>query len=219
MSTDAEYIKEIEDAWQEGLDLANSTEGWKKEKFDKDTGDIVEMKKNDAGRKIYRCKGKVNMPKKILEECILDTDHVTEWNKTLLEAKTLKRLTDKIQISYQITAGSGAGMVSSRDFVYGSKVGTTGANDEIFVMGGKSVDFPDAPKASKIVRAINGPGCQMVFPVEGEENQCEFLWLMDCDYKGWMPGSILDVAMPFAQLQFIESVRKLAEKKKAEGKF
>jgi len=219
MSTDAEYIAAIEEAFQESIELANSTEGWKKEKYDKETGDIVEMKKNDAGRKIYRCRGKINMPKKVLEECLTDTDHVKEWNTTLLETKVLKKLTDKIIISYQITAGSGAGMVSSRDFVYGSKVGTTGANNEIFVMGGKSVDFPDAPKAPKIVRAINGPGCQMVFPVEGDENKCEFLWLMDCDYKGWMPGSILDVAMPIAQTQFIECVRKLAEKKKAEGKF
>ena len=27
-----------------------------------------------------------------------------------------------------------------------------GATGEIFVMGGKSVDYPDAPKAAKIVR-------------------------------------------------------------------
>ena len=34
---DAEYIAAIEEAWEEGLELANSTEGWKKEKEDKDT--------------------------------------------------------------------------------------------------------------------------------------------------------------------------------------
>jgi len=42
---------------------------------------------------------------------------------------------------------------------------------------------------------------------------------MDCDYKGWMPQSILDVAMPVAQTQFLENIRKLAEKLKSEGKF
>ena len=44
------------------------------------------------------------------------------------------------------------------------------------------------------------------------ENVCEFIWLMDCEYKGWIPSSILDLAMPMAQLQFVESVRKLVEK-------
>ena len=32
-------------------------------------------------------------------------------------------------------------------------------------------------------RAINGAGCQMVTPSAEDENLCDFLWLMDCDYK------------------------------------
>ena len=34
-----------------------------------------------------------------------------------------------------------------------------------------------------------------------------------------MPQSILDAALPFAQIQLIENIRKLAEKLKKEGKF
>ena len=40
-------------------------------------------------------------------------------------------------------------MVSARDFVYVSK---KGYNGNVFVMGGKSVDFKDAPNSNKIVR-------------------------------------------------------------------
>jgi len=68
-------------------------------------------------------------------------------------------------------------------------------------------------------RAVNGAGCQVVTPIAENDNMCEFMWLMDCDYKGWMPQSVLDIAMPVAQTQFIDSVRKLAEKLKEEGKF
>ena len=46
-------------------------------------------------------------------------------------------------------------MVSARDFVYASKKGYDG---DIFVMGGKSVEYNDAPSPSKIVRAVNGAG-------------------------------------------------------------
>ena len=40
--------------------------------------------------------------------------------------------------------------------------------------------------------------------------QCEFIWLMDCDFKGMMPGPIVEIAMPMAQFQFVDCVRKLA---------
>ena len=32
-------------------------------------------------------------------------------------------------------------------------------------------------------RAVNGPGCQIVYPVEGKDDECDFVWLMDCEYK------------------------------------
>ena len=38
----------------------------------------------------------------------------------------------------------------------------------------------------------------------------EFRWLMDCDYSGWIPAGILNMAMPIAQMDFAGSVRKLA---------
>ena len=33
---------------------------------------------------------------------------------------------------------------------------------------------------------------------------------MDCEYKGWIPTSILEMALPYAQCLFVESVRKMA---------
>jgi len=212
MSTNAEYMKDIDDAYDLALELVKS-EGWKKEKHDKDTDTLVEIKKNEKGRKIYRGKSKIPMAPKALADVLKNTDTVKEWNTTLAEAKTLIKLSDKHQITYQVTQDSAGGLVSSRDFVYGSKFDyTSGPTGEIFVMGGKSMDYPDAPTVKKIVRAINGPGCQMVIPIEGEEDQCEVIWLMDCDFKGWMPGNILDIAMPVAQTQFFDSLRKLATK-------
>ena len=49
----------------------------------------------------------------------------------------------------------------------------------------KSHDFKRRLQMSSLYyRAINGPGCQMLLPLEGEEEGVyEFLWLMDCTYK------------------------------------
>merc|ERR1711875_214846 len=170
MSTDAEYIKLAGEAWEEAVEIAKSEDGWKEEKNDKKTGDTVESKKNKKGRKIYRCKARINIPPKLLIAAISDTDSVTTWNTTLTEARVLKTLNDECAFSYQVTCDGGGGMVSARDFVYASKKGYVG---EVFVMGGLSVD-----------------------------------------YKGWLPQSVLDIAMPSAQVQFIECIRKMAQKQK-----
>ena len=115
---DSEYIKTTEEAWQEAIDIARSEDGWKEEKSDKKTvgldisdlkltvcyfkGDLVESRKNSKGRKIYRCTAKIEMPAKLLIEAMSDTDKITEWNKTLTEAKVLKVLNEECVISYQV---------------------------------------------------------------------------------------------------------------------
>merc|ERR1712222_240077 len=53
----------------------------------------------------------------------------------------------------------------------------------------------------------------------GGDQDCRVDDWVDCDYKGWMPQSVLDIAMPIAQTQFIECLKKLAQKLKDEGKF
>eukprot|EP00092_Neocalanus_flemingeri_P025915 GFUD01028084.1.p2 GENE.GFUD01028084.1~~GFUD01028084.1.p2 ORF type:complete len:233 (-),score=76.99 GFUD01028084.1:43-690(-) len=215
MTTDTEYVKIAEKAWREALEIAKSVEGWKVEKEDKELGDIVESCRNSAGRKIYRCKSTISIPPKLLIAALTDTDRVTTWNFTLTEARTLKKISDTVAISYQVTSDGGGGLVSARDFIYVSMQGYDGRT---FVMGGQSVEYKDGPTSGGIVRAVNGPGCQMVIPT-GDRNKSQMVWLMDCDYKGWIPQSVLDIAMPFAQTSFLESVRKLAIKLKEEGKF
>jgi len=216
MTMDGEYLAAVNKSWDEAWELATSTDGWKQEKTDSKTGDLIESKKNAKGRKVYRCKATVAMPPKLLIDALSDTNTVTEWNLTLKLSKVIHEINKDVAISYQVTGDSGGGMVSSRDFVYCAKKGYKG---DVFFMGGSSVEYADAPTDSKIVRAINGPGGHMVSPGPDGENSCNLVWLMDCDYKGWMPQGILDMAMPVAQTQFIESVRKLAKKLQEEGKF
>ena len=97
-------------------------------------------------------------------------------------------------------------MVSARDFIYLYKIGYEGQS---WLMGGRSVEYSEAPPSNGIVRAINGPGLQMVTPLE--DNTCEIIWLMDCEYKGWIPSGILEIAMPIAQMDFLGCVRKMAK--------
>ena len=42
------------------------------------------------------------MPARVLIEAMRDTDKITEWNKTLTQAKVLKVLNEECVISYQV---------------------------------------------------------------------------------------------------------------------
>ena len=83
---DGEYVNLANEAWTEAVALAELADGWKEEKVEKTTvcvyaldllenatsfqGDIVESRKKDNGKKIYRCRAKINIPAKLLIDAI-----------------------------------------------------------------------------------------------------------------------------------------------------
>jgi len=205
--SDAELLKLVDEAFDECYEiLFNDDDEWKEEKKN-DNGDVVVSRKSKKGKKIYRVTAVIDIDAKKLSDRLSKMEGVTEWNKTLLKYQLLRRLNNKVTISYQVTMGGGPGeIVSSREFVLVSKEEYKG---KVFVQAGCSVEnYPDAPKHPKAVRAENGPTGIVVKPLAN--GKCEFRWLMDCEYKGWIPNSILEIALPHAQLQFVDSVRKLA---------
>merc|ERR1712062_422177 len=203
--TDEQIIEAASKAVTVAMELAGEEEGWKVEKEQGES--VVKSKKNKEGRKVWLCTAKVNVSPDFLWNKIQDTDNVCSWNSTVTQSKVLKKISEDVKVTYQVTSEGGGGMVSARDFVYGAK---TLVVDDKRVVGGLSVMLEDNPEVKGIVRAIHGPGCQMVIDT-GDKDRCEFIWLMDCDYRGMIPTSIVEIAMPLAQLQMIECINKLAE--------
>ena len=89
-------------------------------------------------------------------------DNLTSWNTTLTQSKTLKTVSSDTKVTYQVTSEGGGGVVSARDFVYGSKSLVSGNK---MIIGGLSVIVDDQPEVKGIVRAVHGPGCQMVIDI------------------------------------------------------
>jgi len=202
--TDEQIVEIVSAALDCAIELAAEEEGWKVEKEQGEA--TVKVKKNKDDRKVWLCNAIVDIAPKALWEKLLDTDNITTWNSTLTESKTIKNLDGDVKVSYQVTAEGGAGLVSARDFVYGSK---TLVKDGVFTVGGMSVEVADKPDQKGIVRAVHGPGCQIIEPIEGEPGKSKFTWLMDCNYKGMIPSSVIEIAMPSAQLQMIDCISKL----------
>lgn len=194
-------------AFDEAYEIINSEDNWKEVKRNQH-GDVVVTRKNKHGKSIYRVKAVIEAAPEKLINALSDIPKTTNWNHTLTKCEVVAELSEEVQVTYQITSGGGGNMVSPRDFILLVKKGYKG--DDYF-QAGCSIDYPSIPKDKNIVRAWNGPGGQMIRPIPGEPDKCELYWLLDCEYNGWILSSILAVAMPFAQIQFVECVRELAK--------
>ena len=167
---------------------------------------VIKSKISKKGRKLWLCTAKVKVAPEVLEEKLMDIDNLTSWNTTVTESRVLKNLRKDVFISYQVTAEGAGGVVSARDFVFGAK---TVRQEDRFIIGGLSVESEEAPAGGR-VRAIHGPSCQVIAVVPGDPHSSHYTWLMDCDYRGMMPSSILNVAMPIAQTKMVNSINGLS---------
>ena len=202
--TDQQIIESVSSALQTAVALAEEEDGWSVAK--EEEGAVVKTKKNKEGRKVWLCRAKVNVDPAVLWAALTDTDALTSWNTTLTTSKVLQTLAEDVKVTYQVTSEGGGGVVSARDFVYGCQTKVVSANKKI--IGGLSLTLSDKPEVAGVVRAVHGPGMQMVEDI-GETDRCRFVWLMDCDYRGMIPTSIIEIAMPSAQLQMIGCINKL----------
>jgi len=185
-----------------------NTPDWKLEKK-LENGDMVQVK-HVNGKKLFKLTGYVDTsPKKLLEELFYGVDHVTSWNPTLTDFRTIQPIDEYTDISYQVAAEAAGGVVSTRDFV--NLRHWCLMEGGVYVSAGGSVKHPAMPPQPGRVRGENGPGCWVMKPVEADSNKCLFQWLLDTDLKGWIPQSIIDKALCGAQLDYISHIRARVE--------
>ena len=79
----------------------SSNDGWKEEKKS-DNGDVVVSRKSKKGRKIYRITAVIDISAKKLADKLSKMDDICDWNKTLMKYQLLRRINDKVTISYQV---------------------------------------------------------------------------------------------------------------------
>merc|ERR1711884_580211 len=155
--TDDQILAAVTEALAAAVQLAEDEEGWKVEKQQGEA--VISSKKNKDDRRVWLCSATVNVPPKVLWGKIKDTDNLTSWNTTLTKSSTIKTISGDTKVTYQVTSDGGGGVVSARDFVYGVK--TMEAGNKMMI-GGLSVTVAEQPEVSGMVRAVHGPGCQMI---------------------------------------------------------
>ena len=205
MSNNDEIVVSVTAALEAAIKLSEEDD-WNLEMEEDEA--VIKSKINKEGRKIFLCTATVNVPPQVLEDKMMDIDNLPSWNSTVTESRVLRNLKKDVFVSYQVTAEGGGGLVSARDFVYG---GRALHREGQFIVGGQSVEYEGQPEGGDKVRAWHGPSCQIVKQVTGDPNMSSYTWLVDCQYGGNIPTSIINMALPRAQLLMVKSIRGLAQ--------
>ncbi|XP_050669236.1 steroidogenic acute regulatory protein-like isoform X3 [Leptidea sinapis] len=217
----------LENAWKV---LHSST--WKLEKRGSHKGDLVESTQTEQFGKVYRFTGIVDCPAKFMYAEFKDNlTRLPEWNPTILKSEMIKEIGPGVDLSYQVTAGGGRGIIAPRDFIILRRTSgvtqdgvATDGEAHCYISSGVSVAVPGYPPNREMVRGHNKVGCwcltpKMVDTPSGKVEHTVFQWLMCCDLKGKIPQFVLDTAFATVMLDYIVHVRKFVSDSKAKGAF
>ncbi|KAM3955422.1 steroidogenic acute regulatory protein-like [Aphomia sociella] len=227
-----EYKTQAEESMQNAWRVINMP-NWVLEKRHK--ADVVESKRTEQFGKVYRFTGIVECPPKFLYEEFRDNiTKLPEWNPTILKSEVVKEIAPGIDLSYQVTAGGGRGMIAPRDFVILRRAAALSRDGRVvdgdvephsYISSGLSVQVPGYPTRRDLVRGHNKVGCWYMKALNVKssggkiETHTTFQWLMCCDLKGKIPQFVLDAAFASVMCDYIVHVRKYAAAAKAQGKF
>ncbi|CAF4742096.1 unnamed protein product [Pieris macdunnoughi] len=226
-----EYKRLAEESMQDAWRVVHAP-SWKLEKRGSQKGDIVESTQTEKFGKVYRFTGIVDCPAKFLYSEFRDNlTRLPEWNPTILKSELIKEVGPGVDLSYQVTAGGGRGIIAPRDFVILRRTAPLSSDGKVtddtpssFICSGVSVTVPGYPPHRDMVRGHNKVGCWFLTPKwvqtpNGKVEQTVFQWLMCCDLKGKIPQFVLDAAFATVMLDYIVHVRAFAASCKAKGMF
>lgn len=85
----------------------------------------------------------------LLEELFYNVETMPNWNPAVLNSHRVKIIDEYTDITYQVSANAGGGMISSRDFV---TLRHWGIKEGCYVIGNIGIDCPSIPAREHYVR-------------------------------------------------------------------
>ncbi|KAK9886631.1 hypothetical protein WA026_017554 [Henosepilachna vigintioctopunctata] len=161
------------------------------------------------GHTIFKISATFNSsPRNLFSELFYEVETIPKWNSAILEAQRLQIIDDHTDIIYQLSASGAGGLVSSRDFVslrYWTQI------DNSYLIATKSTIHPNVPRNSKYVRGENGVTSLLIEPSENE-HQTRMNFILNTNLKGWIPQSIVDLALVDTLLDYVRCLKAHVDK-------
>ncbi|GAA6214372.1 steroidogenic acute regulatory protein, mitochondrial-like [Lates japonicus] len=199
------YIQQGQEAMRKALSMLEDKEGWKVE-IAEANGDVICSKVMPGARKVFRLEaileGSVDELYNLL---FIRVEEMHQWNPSIQHIKVLKHVGPETIVTHEVSAETAGNLIGQRDFL---SVRHSCKQKSSVYLGGAAIQLESFPPQAGFVRAEDGPTCIIIQALDGDRRRSRFTWLLNMDVKGWLPKSIVNQALPRAQLDFTRHLRR-----------
>ncbi|KAA0724854.1 Steroidogenic acute regulatory protein, mitochondrial [Triplophysa tibetana] len=193
-----------EEALNEALEIVESTDGWKLDLAEKN-GDVIYSKALKGNRKVFRLEAELDAsPEELYEILFLRVEEMHRWNPSITSIRVLKQVGRNTMVTHEVSAETAGNLIGQRDFLSVRHSSRSGSR---VYLGGAATRFESLPPQEGFVRAEDGPTCIILHALPHHSRKSRFIWLLNMDVKGWLPKSLVNKALPRAQLDFTKHLR------------
>ncbi|XP_073775067.1 steroidogenic acute regulatory protein, mitochondrial isoform X1 [Danio rerio] len=206
---DVFYQKQGEAALNEALQIVENRDGWTLETAEKN-GDVIYSKVLTGNRKVFRLEADLDATADELHDILFfRVEEMHEWNPSIRRITVLKHVGGNTLVTHEVSAETAGNLIGQRDFL---SVRHSSKSESCVYLGGAATRFESLPPQPGFVRAEDGPTCIILQPLQDAPHRSRFTWLLNMDVKGWLPQSLVNKALPRAQVDFTKHLRRrLAE--------
>ncbi|KYM81019.1 StAR-related lipid transfer protein 3 [Atta colombica] len=202
-----EYKMKTSKMLQDCHDLLTSKE-WKDTSITSDGDEMSCMQLPPEWKldgKVMKITGIIDAPASILIDLLFDgVEEQVSWNKLVTESIKLQYIDENTDIVYQATSPFGGGIITARDFVilrHRKKYGN------YYITSGVSVPTASVEVRPNMTRGENGISCFATEELPDEISKCRFTWILNTNFKGWIPQTVVDKSLSTGLVNFMTYLR------------
>ncbi|XP_026171239.1 steroidogenic acute regulatory protein, mitochondrial [Mastacembelus armatus] len=199
------YVQQGQEAMRKAVSMLEDKDGWKIE-ITESNGDVISSKVIPGARKVFKLEAVLEANVDELYDLLfVGVEEMQKWNPSIQHIKVLKHVGPETIVTHEVSAETAGNLIGQRDFL---SVRHSCKQKSCIYLGGAAIQLESFPPQAGFVRAENGPTCIIIQALEGDPRKSSFTWLLNMDVKGWLPKSIVNQALPRAQLDFTRHLRR-----------
>ncbi|XP_076616463.1 steroidogenic acute regulatory protein, mitochondrial [Chaetodon auriga] len=199
------YVQQGQEAMRKALSMLEDKEGWKVE-IAESNGDVIYSKVIPGARKVFRLEVVLEASVDELYDLLfVRVEEMHQWNPTVQHIKVLKHAGPETIVTHEVSAETAGNLIGQRDFL---SVRHSCKQKSRAYLGGAAIQLESFPPQAGFVRAEDGPTCIIIQALDEDRRKSHLTWLLNMDVKGWLPKSIVNQALPRAQLDYTRHLRR-----------
>ncbi|XP_037547025.1 steroidogenic acute regulatory protein, mitochondrial [Nematolebias whitei] len=199
------YVQHGREAMMKALSILDDRGEWTVE-IEENNGDVIYSKVIAGTGTVFKLEAVLEASVNELYDLLfVRVEEMPRWNPNIQQIKVLKQVGPETVVTHEVTAEMAGNVMGQRDFL---SVRHSCKQDSCVYLGGAAIQLESFPPQTGFVRAEDRPTCIIIRPLDKDTTKSSFTWLLNMDIKGWLPTSIVNHALPQAQLAFTRHLRR-----------